>query len=50
VVRQGDAVQASLISPAQDIQDADIWLLIVNGGRGVDVKIDTAPLEVIRIW
>jgi hypothetical protein len=32
----------------QDIEDADPWLLVIGRSRGVDVKIDAAPREILR--
>jgi hypothetical protein len=49
VIRQGDAVQAALVSAPQNIKDADLRLLIVHRGRGVDVEVDTAPLKVVGL-
>jgi hypothetical protein len=31
----------------QDVENADTGLLVVNGGRGVDMKVDAAPREIL---
>ena len=48
VIGQGDGIETPLFSPAQNVEDADPWLLVVGRSRGVDVKIDAAPREILR--
>ena len=48
VIGQGDGIETALLGPAQDVQDADPWLLVIGRSRGVDVKIDAAPREILR--
>jgi len=43
VIGQGDGIEAAFFGAVQDIEDADAGLLIVDGGRGVDMKVDAAP-------
>jgi hypothetical protein len=48
MISQGDGIETALFSPMQDIEDADPWLLVIGRSRGVDVKIDAAPREILR--
>jgi hypothetical protein len=47
VIGQGDGIEAAFFGAVQDIEDADASLLIVNGGRSVDMKVDAAPREIV---
>ena len=43
VVGQGDGVETAFFGALEDVEDADTGLLVVDGGRGVNVKVDAAP-------
>jgi hypothetical protein len=47
VIGQGDGIEAAFFSAVQDVEDADPGLLVVDGGRGVDMKVDAAPREIL---
>jgi hypothetical protein len=47
VVGQGDGVQTPFFRAMQDIEDTDSSLLVVDGGRGVYMKVDAAPGEIL---
>ena len=47
VIGQGDGIEAAFFSAVQDVEDADPGLLVVDGGRGVDMKVDAAPGEIL---
>jgi hypothetical protein len=47
VIGQGDGVEAAFFSPVQDIENAYAGLLVVDGGRGVNMKVDAAPREIL---
>ena len=47
VIGQGDGIEAAFFGAVQDIEDTDASLLIVNGGRGVDMKVDATPREIL---
>jgi hypothetical protein len=48
VVGQRDGVETTFFSAVQDVENADAGLLVVDGGRGVDMKVDAAPGQVLR--
>ena len=48
MVGQSDGVETALFSAVQDVEDADSGLLVVGGGRGVDMKVDAAPRQILR--
>jgi hypothetical protein len=43
VIRQGDGVETPLLSAVEDVENPDAGLLVVDGGGGVNMKVDTAP-------
>jgi hypothetical protein len=47
VVGQGDGIQTAFFSAVQDVEDADAGLLVVDGGGGVNMKVDAAPGEIL---
>ena len=47
MIGQGDGIEAAFFGTAQDIENADAGLLVVDGGRGVDMKVDAAPREIL---
>ena len=47
VVGQGDGVETALFGAVQDVENADAGLLVVDGGRGVNMKVDAAPREIL---
>ncbi len=47
VVGQGDGVETAFFGAVQDVEDADTGLLVVDGGRGVNMKVDAAPGEIL---
>jgi hypothetical protein len=47
VIGQGDGVETALFSAVENVQDAGAGLLIVDGGRGVNVKVDAAPGQIL---
>ena len=47
VIGQGDGIETALFSAVQDVENADASLLVVNGSRGVDMKVDAAPREIL---
>jgi hypothetical protein len=48
VISQSDDVQTALFSAVQEVENADSRLLVVDGGRSVDMKVDAAPGQVLR--
>ena len=48
VIGQRDDVETAFFSAVQEIENADSRLLVVGGGRGVDMKVDAAPHQVLR--
>ena len=51
VIGQGDGIETAFFSAVQDVENADAGLLVVDGGRGVDMKVDAAPREILgRGW
>jgi hypothetical protein len=47
VVGQGDGIETALLGAVQDVEDANAGLLVVDGGRGVNMKVDAAPDEIL---
>ena len=47
MVGQGDGVETPFLGAVQDVEDADAGLLVVDGGRGVNMKVDAAPDEIL---
>ena len=47
VIGQGDGVETALLGTVQDVEDADAGLLVVDGGGGVNMKVDAAPGEIL---
>jgi hypothetical protein len=47
VIGQGDGVEAAFFGAVQDVQDADAGLLVVDGGGGMNMKVDAAPGEIL---
>ena len=47
VVGQGDGVETAFFGAVQDVEDADAGLLVVDGGRGVNMKVDAAPRQIL---
>ena len=47
VIGQGNGVQSAFLGAVQDVEDADAALLVVDGGRSVNMKIDAAPGEIL---
>jgi len=47
VVGQGDGVETALFGAVQDVEDTDAGLLEVDGGRGMNMKVDAAPGEIV---
>ncbi len=47
VIRHGDGIETAFFSPVQDVEDADPGLLVVDGGRSVNMKVDAAPGEIL---
>jgi hypothetical protein len=47
VIGQGDSIETAFFSAVQDIENADAGLLVVDGGRSVDVKVDATPPEIL---
>ena len=47
VIGQGDGIETALFSAVQDVENADAGLLVVNGSRSVDMKVDAAPREIL---
>jgi hypothetical protein len=48
VISQSDDVETALFSAVQEVENADSRLLVVDGGRSVDMKVDTAPRQILR--
>ena len=48
VVGQGDGVETPFLGAVQDVEDADAGLLVVDGGRSVNMKVDAAPGQIVR--
>jgi hypothetical protein len=48
VIGQSDDVETALFSAVQNVENTDSRLLVVDGGRGVDMKVDAAPRQVLR--
>jgi hypothetical protein len=47
VIGQGNGIDAAFFRAVQDIENADAGLLVVDGGRSVDMKVDAAPCEIL---
>jgi hypothetical protein len=47
VIGQGDGIETAFFGAVQDVENADAGLLVVDGGRGVDMKVDAAPPEIL---
>ena len=43
VIGQGDGIESALFSAVQEIEYANAGLLVVDGSRSVDMKVDAAP-------
>jgi hypothetical protein len=43
VIGQGDGIEAALFCAVQEVENANAGLLVINGSRGVDMKVDAAP-------
>jgi 50S ribosomal subunit-associated GTPase HflX len=43
VIGEGDGIETAFFSAVQDVENADASLLVVDGSRGVDMKVDAAP-------
>ena len=48
VIGEGDGVETAFFGAVQDVEDADAGLLVVGGGRGVNMKVDAAPGQIVR--
>ena len=47
MIGQGDGIETAFFSAVQDVKNPDAGLLIVDGGRGMDMKVDAAPREIL---
>ena len=47
VIGEGDGIETALFSAVQDVENADAGLLVINGSRSVDMKVDAAPREIV---
>ena len=47
VIGQGNGIDAAFFRAVQDIENADAGLLVVDGGRSVDMKVDATPPEIL---
>ena len=47
MVSESDRVETAFFSAVEDVEDADAGLLEVDGGRGVDMKVDAAPRQIL---
>ena len=47
MVGESDGVETAFFGPVQDVEDADAGLLEVDGGRGVNMKVDAAPRQIL---
>ncbi len=47
MIGQGDGIETAFFSAVQDVENANASLLVVDGGRGVNMKIDAAPAKIL---
>ena len=47
VIGQGDGVETAFFGTMEDVENADAGLLVIDGGRGVDMKVDAAPRQIL---
>ena len=47
MIGQGDGIETAFFGAVQDVEDADAGLLVVDGGGGVNMKVDAAPGEIL---
>ena len=47
VIGQGDGVETAFFGAVQNVEDADAGLLVVDGGGGMNMKVDAAPGEIL---
>jgi hypothetical protein len=46
VIGQSDGFEAAIFGTVEDVENADAGLLVIGGGRGVDMKVDAAPRQI----